>query len=304
MSKLLIVFVKGFGWKAVIANEPYIVYSFINPMDSNAVRLLAESMKTGIAQVRAEIQAGHIFKDTGEYVADQLFDTTNELYLNSRFIVESVGEESLLDILIEAGADLLTALALGCNTPIKPFNSNTRLRDALLSVKPKKLKDTADWGQTWINYSNVTTFNLSAAIIDIAATGDDQIIEMPTNTLMAVAGQTAMIWAESLSWFVSSTQNGWVIWSDPNTGKRFGVNIHNPGQFVSIGTSPYYQIMTDNGGNPPPTPNWYTPPGGAAEPYTFDPNVVGYTINLTSTAGSNSLFLTINISDLTKKKDN
>ncbi|MBU9819634.1 hypothetical protein J1782_07010 [Rahnella sp. BCC 1045] len=75
------------------------------------------------------------------------------------------------------------------------------------------------------------------------------------------------------------------VWRNRITGERFGISIHAPLQVFTVGTAPYYLVMSDttSEANPDSEPLWQTTGMDPSEQYTWA-NFAGISITATPTA--------------------
>jgi hypothetical protein len=163
---------------------------------------------------------------------------------------------------------------------------------------------------------SITFLNMSSIAWSICGWGTltgtttQYLTQSPPPTLGA-HGYTAIIAIGDNMPALTGNMDIFCCWVNPANLQRFGVRIHDPGQFLGIGTSPYYYVMSDTVPS-----NWesiYPPPAVApygngmsdinwqsvAENYTQYQwtGISGVTITASPTVGDNRLFITVNISD-------
>lgn len=146
-----------------------------------------------------------------------------------------------------------------------------------------------DFSLTWTNWSKDTMDCIYWEVDLSAVTGT--VISDPPDTLPQ-SFQAGLSWYQLISGLAAGNNKGWVLYQAPN-GQEFGVRITVPVQVFGIGKAPYWQVSTDGGST------WFNK--STSDPYTF-PDIMGYDVTVTPTAGHSNLYLSVTINDLAGKE--
>ncbi|KAJ1326997.1 hypothetical protein MN608_08446 [Microdochium nivale] len=144
---------------------------------------------------------------------------------------------------------------------------------------------------------SITTVNRSSvawALHDWNAPSDTlfTINTQPNKTLLGGNGQEILAWDQSIKFIATGGTEGYgdglVIWKAPN-GKCFGVKIHIPLQIFDLGTSPYFQVKTEQNGA------WDGE--HRSDPYNVTKDI-GFDVTVKAVADHATLHVTATINDL------
>jgi hypothetical protein len=157
----------------------------------------------------------------------------------------------------------------------------------------------------YTNWSNTVSFSLCGwgYVFGLST----QYLNNTPSSPLGAHGTTTQIACGDTAPLVTANMDIWCCWVIPSSLQRFGVWIHDPGQFIGIGTGPYYYVMSDVVG-----PAWQTvyagPLGdptifatwteveGSATQYSWT-NFPGLTINANPTVGDTTLSINVLIND-------
>jgi hypothetical protein len=122
------------------------------------------------------------------------------------------------------------------------------------------------------------------------------LTKSPDNVLLPGNGlQSIALEVNTASWFAAGGYHDlYCVWRNPANGQRFGVLIHAPLQVLTLGTAPYYQVMSDTtpGSAPDAEPVWQDTGQDPSAPYTWS-GLAGVVIKTDPTADHQDLDVSV-----------